>query len=116
MRLQPTIPMNLPLAALMAAILMPLTEALAVPVFEPVQAFEIAPRDPQGKLVQGADGSFYGTTSDGGAKRSGNDLQAQRRWHVDDRFPFRGSQRQHPEGGFDPGERRELLRNDLQGR
>ena len=92
--------MNLPLAALMAAILMPLTEALAVPVFEPVQAFEIAPRDPQGKLVQGADGSFYGTTSDGGASGQGTIYKLSADGTLTTVFHFAGANGSTPKAGL----------------
>jgi uncharacterized repeat protein (TIGR03803 family) len=44
---------------------------LATPVFEPLQAFVLSPKNPQAKLIQGSDGIFYGTTFNGGTHSKG---------------------------------------------
>ena len=45
--------------------------AEAAPVFEPIQAFELSPKNPWAKLIQGGDGDYYGTSSSGGSSGMG---------------------------------------------
>jgi uncharacterized repeat protein (TIGR03803 family) len=47
------------------------TMAHGTPVFEPVQAFVRSPEIPQAKLIQASDGTFYGTTGNGGSSGLG---------------------------------------------
>ncbi|BCU79296.1 choice-of-anchor tandem repeat GloVer-containing protein [Luteolibacter sp. LG18] len=43
----------------------------AAPVFQPIQAFPIAPQDSRGALVLAGDGNFYGTSTSGGSEGLG---------------------------------------------
>ncbi len=58
-------------AALLVATLLAAGPASAQYVYEIVRPFEDPPRYPYGTLVEGADGAFYGTTSDGGTSSCG---------------------------------------------
>lgn len=55
----------------LCAVLLHSSMAQATPVFEPLQAFVLSPKNPQAKVVQGSDGNFYGTTYNGGSYSKG---------------------------------------------
>jgi uncharacterized repeat protein (TIGR03803 family) len=49
--------------------------AAAAPVYERLNAFEAGPLHPEAKLIQHTDGTFFGTTSDGGGYQLGTVFQ-----------------------------------------